>query len=81
VTRGAIALQIAPVRASIAVIGTDVALVAANVATVAAEIAAVRSDVASIATNIARSLGAHGRLRARDRRRTGSERHRHAKCD
>jgi hypothetical protein len=77
---GAVAIQLATVAPAIAVVRANVAAVAAQVAAVAAEIATIRADVARVATHLTRSLGCHGRLRARDRRSSCGKRQRHSEC-
>jgi hypothetical protein len=78
---GAIAPQILAVRAAIAVVGPNVASIARDIAAVAAQIAPVGANVACIVADFSRSLGPHGRLRARDRRSTGGQRYCDAECD
>ncbi len=83
----AIATQILPVAAKASVgpdvpaIASKIAMVAAEVASIAAKISSVAANVAVVSANLTRPLGANGRLRARDRRKPGSERQGNAECN
>jgi hypothetical protein len=79
--RGAIAIQLAAVTPAIAIVGTDVAAVAAEVAAIVAEIATVGANIARIALHPTGSVGRKGRLRARDSRSGGGQRHRQSECN
>jgi hypothetical protein len=62
-------------------VAAEVATVAAEVASIAAKIPTVGADVTVVSANLTHPLGTYGRLRARDRRKPGSQHHGHAECN